>query len=229
MAQPETVINITDSTIRLSAAAEGRSEDNRSYSETTQQENPTGSNEDSVLEQYRIGVESAERFEDRLVTQNRFAMTILPILISVIGWLLNQQYPASNPPTSGIIVVGFVIPTSFFILYWYWIIRTMVNRSTLRWRIVQAMEQTHPILSENISRTEHANVGAFRGRVGLEIWSMLTAGLFLLYSLAIILIVTNDLSTAGITTLIVYVVFVVVIIVIESNLRGLPDNLIEVD
>lgn len=213
-----------------------------SLSHPKQQETAYKGSEGSIQTQYRIAVESAERFEDRIVTQNRFGFLFLALLFSLYGWFAIQEHygvlveegntaaaiqeedktTSENNITSTALrsfLLGIVLPVGLFMGYWFWIIRTSVNRSILKWHIVLDLETKYPSITGTVFTLEWENVDLYKGRLGHDIWVAIAgAVVIVVLSVTGLLLTESENYYIGIAVS-TFVPFLAAVTLIESSLR----------
>ena len=164
-----------------------------------------------IQNQYRIAVESAERFEDRIITQIRFGFLFLTLLFTFYAWLVTQEISvATVEGVAGEVVpavddggdeggvsitntvLGIAIPVLLFAVYWFWIIRTLVNRSLLKWHIVRNLEACAFTPAQRVFSIERANVDPYSGRLGHDVWVFLAGGVLIVTLSVVTLLLTGD-------------------------------------
>jgi len=93
----------------------------------------------TILEQYKVYVEMADRVSARRGLANTFFLTLNTAVVSAVGLSLGKGLSGSRWPYS-LLFIGLLVQC----LAWFWIIRSYRQLNTAKYAVVGALEERLP-------------------------------------------------------------------------------------
>ena len=96
---------------------------------------------DSILEQYKLYVEMADRISERRMSTNRFYMTLLSGLLIMISFVVNKDNINALADQQFIIYLATGILGVLVCIIWYVNIRSYRQLNTAKFQVIHEMEE----------------------------------------------------------------------------------------
>ena len=97
---------------------------------------------DSILEQYKLYVEMADRISERRMSANRFYMTLLSGLLIMISFVVNKDNINALADQQFIIYLATGILGSLVCIVWYINIRSYRQLNSAKFRVIHQIEES---------------------------------------------------------------------------------------
>ena len=112
---------------------------------------PEGKEQEHILEQYKIYLESAEKNSDRRTNVNTFYLTLTTSISGVIGYVRTNEFESDS-----YLVIGLSISAILICIYWVELLQNYKKLNSVKFKVIHEIEKMLPL---NLFNFEWENLG----------------------------------------------------------------------